>query len=171
MKTIFLWRAVGFVTAILSGYLIGHVIVLARYFDWLIANGYASMLEDTYAVFRVEGDPVTPYIGSFFIQFLLAIALLITGLRQRKRFGAHKLAMAACAVLALPLTMFVFTVSGFHHVEHHVMAATDLSESTLETWLAMNVPLHVLSAALYVAAAMMIVFTEPPRRNTLHRSH
>lgn len=163
MATVFLWRLVGLVTAILAGYLTGHVIVLARYFDWLIANGHASMLETTYSVFRAENDPVTPYLGSFAFQLVLAALLVIVAIVQRTRFGAKRLAIAVFAALALPLSMVAFTVTGFHHVEHDVMAASDLSPETLEIWLALNVPLHVVSAAIYAAAAMMILLSDPPR--------
>lgn len=165
-----LWRVVGLSTAILSGYLTGHVIVLARYFDWLIANGHASVLKTTYSVFRLEGDPVTPYLGSFVIQFVIAVVLVSVAVVQRGRFGAKRIAAAGFAALSLPLSIIVFTLSGFHDIEHDVMSAADLSEATLETWLALNVPLHLVSVAIYVASAMVMVLTDPPRNGVGHQA-
>ena len=163
-----LWRVVALCTAILSGYLTGHVIVLARYFDWLIANGHASVLKTTYSVFRVEGDPVTPYLGSFVLQFILAVALVSVAVVQRARFGTKRIAAAGSAMLSLPLSIIVFTLSGFHDIEHDVMSAADLSEATLDAWLALNVPLHIVSVAIYVVAAMAMVLTDPPRNRVGH---
>ena len=158
-----LWRIVGLGTAILSGYLTGHVIVLARYFDWLIANGHASVLKTTYSVFRLEADPVTPYLASFVIQFALAVVLVSVAVVQRARFGAKRIAAAGFAALSLPLAIIVFTLSGFHDIEHDVMSAADLSEATLEIWLALNVPLHLVSVVIYIAPAILMVLTDPPR--------
>ncbi|RMB08435.1 hypothetical protein [Eilatimonas milleporae] len=167
MSTVFLWRMVALITAILSGYLTGHVIVLARYFDWLIANGHAAMLKTTYSVFRVEGDPVTPYLGSFMVQFAVAVLLLVVGFRQRAHFGNSRLAAAALAALCLPLSVLVFTLTGFHDIEHDVMSASDLSSATLETWLTLNVPLHVISAGIYIAAAMAMLLSDPPHHRRI----
>ena len=163
MATNLLWRIVGLSTAILSGYLTGHVIVLARYFDWLIANGHASVLKTTYSIFRLEGDPVTPYLGSFVLQFVLAASLAGIAVVQRARFGTKRIVVAGFAALSLPLTILVFTLSGFHDIEHDVMSAADLSAATLETWLTLNVPLHLVSVAIYVGSAMAMVLTDPPR--------
>lgn len=151
-------------TAILSGFLTAHVIVLGRYFDWMIANGHAAILETTYAVFRREDDPVTPYLGSFAAQVGLAVILFTVAVFQRSRFGVKRMVAASLAALALPLTMTIFTVTGFHHIEHDVMSARDLSEQALTTWLTLNLPLHAIAAAIYVAAATMLLFTDPPRQ-------
>ena len=155
-------RAVGLITAMLAGYLTAHVIVLARYFDWIIESGNASMLEATYSVFRVEVDPVTPYLASFIVQLILAMVLFAVVIVRRSRFGAKQVAATGFAVFALPLTMLVFTTTGFHEVEHNVMSASDLSEETLSIWLSLNVPLHMIAAAIYLVAATMLLFTDLP---------
>jgi hypothetical protein len=96
-----LWRVTAFVTILVAGYLISHVIVLGRYFDWLVANGHAEMLRSTYSVFRVEGDPVTPYLASFAVQTLLGLCLLIATLilRRQTRAPHFKLGPASAAFL------------------------------------------------------------------------
>ncbi|MEL6761775.1 MAG: hypothetical protein AAFP04_15430 [Myxococcota bacterium] len=160
--SILLWRAAGLVTALVAGYLTSHVIVLGRYFDWLVAHDHAALLQTTYSAFRLEADPVTPYLGSFFVQFFLAVALLIIALRHRSTLGIPRLAAAVLAAGALPLTIAVFSVTGFYEVEQRVMAATDLSPETLDTWLKLNVPLHVASAMIFIVAAMALVFVSPP---------
>jgi hypothetical protein len=145
-----LWRAATFATTLVAGYLVAHVIVLGRFFDWLVANGRADVLRDAYVAFRSEGNPVTPYLGSFLVQAALALALVVATWILRRR-GALRRSLRRLA--ALPVMIMVFTATGFETVEQGVMSGLDLSTPTLSARLRLNVPLHVISALVFVAAA------------------
>ncbi len=160
-----LWRISTFATVLVAGYLIAHVIVLGRYFDWLVANGYAEMLRNTYSVFRVQVDPVTPYLGSFAVQAILGLCLLIATLIVRRRPNSPPLRLGAAiaASLLLPATLALFGVTGFHEVEDKVMSGSDLSPTVLSNWLRWNIPSHVACAVMYGAVGAWLMAAMPRR--------
>lgn len=154
-----LWLITGLITTLVAGYLIAHIIVLGRYFDWLIANGQASVLEETYAPFRREFDPVTPYLGSFVVQFILAAVLLTTLFLNRYalQYMKPRLICGTIALLCLPMAIVLFESTGFHAIEDAVMSASDLSEPVLNAWLEQNIPMHIATAFIYFVAAALLV--------------
>lgn len=142
-----------------GGYLAGHTIVLARYFDWLLANGHAETLKATYAVFRVQADPVTPYIGSFLVQFASSVLLLLVTIFAWRtvRPGILGALASALAAMALPALILMFRATGFSALEEGVMSGSDISPAAIEHWLAMNVPIHVAAAALFFVPGVLLI--------------
>lgn len=66
-------------SGIIAGFMISYVIVIGRFFSWLLENRRADVFTNAYAHFRREKNPVSPYIAFVFTQFLLsALIILLT---------------------------------------------------------------------------------------------
>ena len=59
-------------TGIIAGFMISYMIVIGRFFDWLLRHGRCEVFTDIYAHFGRDNNPVTPYIAFVFTQFLLS---------------------------------------------------------------------------------------------------
>ena len=59
-------------TGIIAGFMISYVIVIGRFFDWLLRHERYQVFTDAYAHFRRDDNPVTPYIAFVLTQLLFS---------------------------------------------------------------------------------------------------
>ncbi len=150
------WGATVVLTGIVAGFMVSYALVLGPYFDWLIDGGAPTAFAPTdarsYARFRSERDPVTPYTAVCFAQFGAALAFLAAAVRARRR-GVRVWRAALGPALAMPLLVALHTATGFAAAEQAVLSgaapAAPTGAAARATFRAWNGPLHAVDALLF----------------------
>ncbi len=164
------WGTTAVFTGVVAGFMVSYALVLGPYFDWLIDGGAAAAFAPadarSYARFRAERDPVTPYLAVCFAQFGAALAFLVAAVRARRR-GIRVWRAALGPALAMPFLVALHTATGFAAAEQAVLsgaasAAPDgaAARATFRTW---NGPLHAVDALLFAVPLVGLLRARPSR--------
>jgi hypothetical protein len=149
------WSFATLTTGLLAGFLLGHCLILGRFFSWMVASGRQPLISETYAVFRQE-QGVQAYLALLVIQTLATVLFLIVALVKKRGVG-----IAAVAALASPLWYAVHFASGLAVVEPTVVGSLHPVPTELASrFVSLNLPVHLLATALMVAA-LSVLLTVP----------
>ena len=146
------WFLATLTTGVLAGFLVGHCLILGRFFSWMVASGRQPLLSETYAVFREE-QGVQGYVALLVLQTLATILFLVAALVKRSGVG-----IATVAALASPLWYAVHFGSGFALVERTVVGSLQPVPPTIGSrFVSLNLPVHLFAAVLIVAALSLLL--------------
>jgi hypothetical protein len=160
------WLLASATTGIVGGFMLGHVLILGRLLDWMLAKDPA-LLAATYPAFaRAAGrEGLTIFYAICGLQVLAGLAFLAVALGgQRHRLGA---AIAASAAALWPIVHYA---SGFGAVEAQVLrSVTPVAAEVAARFLAANLAVHLVHAALLLTGlvallAIPLAETRPPSR-------
>ena len=139
-------------TGILAGFLVGHCVILGRFFTWMAASGRQPLLGETYATFRQE-QGVRAYLALLVLQTLATLLFLAAGLLRRRRVGIE-----AIPALASPLWYAVHFASGFAVIEPAVVGGLHAVPPDLTArFVSLNLPVHLFATGLMLVAFSVLL--------------
>ena len=145
-------------TGIIAGFMISYVIVIGRFFNWLLRHNRYDVFTDAYSVFRKQDNPVTPYIAFVFTHLLLS--LLLVGLS----FATSQVYWwTFMPLLCVPLFLTIHFGSPFGQAEKQVNSGQAEDATAVRNYLKFNIPLHLLYAIIF-STALIILLTQPSIR-------
>lgn len=141
-----------FLTTMISSIMIYYCIVLGRYFNFLLANNLLEGFTEYYSPFRNSSNATIIMNSILIIQLIVAATSLIINYRTRALFGQF-------IALAAPLLLIILhLLSGFAMAEGAITAASDLTESQINKFLWLNLPLHIIYSVAYGLGALLLIF-------------
>jgi len=152
------WFVAAALAGIVTGFMLGHALILVRLLDWMLASATPGLLAQTYPAFREgvgrAGLDVYYVVGG--LQVLSGLAFLVVALAARRHRGA-----AAIAAVCGAAWMVVRYASGFAALEASVLGSTtEVTREVRDRFLAWNAPIHFLHAAT-LAVALVALLSVP----------
>ncbi|MFQ5829890.1 MAG: hypothetical protein ACE5JD_12145, partial [Candidatus Methylomirabilia bacterium] len=149
------WFFATAMTGAVTGFMLGHSLVLGPFLSWMLASGKGELLSQTYPVFAVSSG--RPGLYAFYIisglQTIAALAFIVLSVMRRRKVLA-----ATIAGLASPLWQAVHFVSGFSKLEGDVLRSVSaVSPELSEKFVAWNVPIHFFYTATLVLALLILL--------------
>src|SRR5688500_6222063 len=150
------WLAAVVFTALVTGLMLGHALILAPFLSWMLAVGPPGAFGQTYPVFRITAGTagLTAY-------YLLAGAQVATALGFVVAAVAMRRARAAAAVTGAASLCWVAAhyASGFGAVEAQLWRnpAGGAEDDVVRRFLAWNTPIHFLHAGLLTIALLALL--------------
>lgn len=161
------WAAAVAATGIVAGFMLGHALLLGRYFDWLLVSSRARVLADTYPVFaRSAGRGwLAAYYAVAGLQVLAGVAFAVVSVssRQRARTGV----VIGIGAVLWPVVHYA---SGFGALEAQVLRSTvEVPPAVAESFVRWNGAVHGFHAAT-LAAVLGLLLSVPlwARENPVH---
>jgi len=141
------WFLAAVLTGIVTGFMLGHALILARFVDWLLLAG-APALSQAYPAFRATAGRTG--LDAFYavagLQLVGTSAFLLVALMA----GRHR-AAALVAGVAGALWIGVHYASGFGALEASVVRA-DVPREVVGRFVDWNTPIHFFHAATLTVA-------------------
>ena len=139
------WLLTSIASGLVAGFMLGHVLILGRFLDWMLATD-PRVLAATYPAFaRSAGSKgLTVFYAICGLQVVAALVLLGLSLGARR----HRLGAGVAALTAV-LWPVVHYASGFGAVEAVALrSVTPVSTDVTARFLAWNSPIHAFHAAV-----------------------
>ena len=137
--------------AVLIGYLTSYVITLGSYYTYMLRNGRVKELQASYAPFRTDSNTKALYRICFALQVVFAAVSLLLN------HSTHPLPAQVYALAILPIFLSIHGVTGFGKVEEKMASGKELTEPEIDLYTKLNLPLHLVYAALYLIGATWLV--------------
>jgi hypothetical protein len=151
-----------------TGLVAGFMLILGRFLDWMLASDPRA-LAATYPAFARSGGGtgLTLFYGICGLQVVPAVALLALSLGARR----HRLGAGVAAITAV-LWPVVHYASGFAAVEAVALrSVTPVSIDVAASFLAWNIPVHAVHAALLsMGLAVLLAIPAAARRDPASRA-
>ena len=144
------WFVAAALTGVVTGFMLGHALILGRFLDWMLASAAPGLLAQTYPVFRGGAGRagLDAYYAVGGLQVLSGLAFLLVALAARRHRGA-----AAVAAVCGAAWVVVHYASGFAALEASVLrSTTEVTREVRDRFLAWNAPIHFVHAATLAAA-------------------
>jgi hypothetical protein len=144
-----IWFCAALLTGTVTGFMLGHALILARFVDWLLISG-TPPLGQAYAAFRASAGRtgLEGYYAVAGLQVVGTSAFLIVSLAARRHRAA-----ALVAGLAGALWVTVHYASGFGALEASVVRAEgDIPRQVAGRFVEWNVPIHLFHAGTLAVA-------------------
>lgn len=151
------WFLAVFLTGIVTGFMLGHALILARFLDWL-AVSTTPALGQAYPTFRRStgrsGLDIYYVVAGF--QVAVTIVFLLVAIVARR----HWIAALVAGVVGT-LWIVVHYASGFGALEASVLrSVSKIPREVTGRFVGWNVPIHVFHAAT-LAVALGALLTVP----------
>ena len=143
------WAVATVLTGLVAGFMLGHALVLGRFVEWLLTAG-APAHGLLYPAFRATSGRggLTVFYAVCGLQVISVVAFLVLALASGRARGAAALAAAAGV-----LWLVAHSASGFGALERKVVLATgEVPVDVSESFLHLNIPIHLFHAATLTAA-------------------
>ena len=143
------WAVATVLTGLVAGFMLGHALVLGRFVEWLLTAG-APAHGLLYPAFRATSGRggLTAFYAVCGLQVISVVAFLVLALASGRARGAAALAAAAGV-----LWLVAHSASGFGALERKVVMATgEVPVDVSESFLRLNIPIHLFHAATLTAA-------------------
>ena len=159
------WFLAALLTGFVSGFMLGHALILAQFLNWLLLSGVPA-LSEAYPTFRRSAGRagLDAYYAVAGLQVIGTSAFLLVSLAARRhRTAALVAGVAGVAWIA------IHYASGFGALEAAALgSAGPISRDVAGRFAGWNVPIHVLHAAVLTVAlgALLSVPLTAPRRKS-----
>lgn len=143
------WFLAALLTGIVTGFMLGHALILGGFLDWLLLSGTPA-LSQAYAAFRGSAGRagLDAYYAVAGLQVLGTTAFLIVSLAAHR----HRLA-ALVAGVAGALWVATHYASGFGALEAGVLGSTSgVSREVVNRFVGWNTPIHFFHAVTLMVA-------------------
>ena len=159
------WFLAALLTGFVSGFMLGHALILAQFLNWLLLSGVPA-LSEAYPTFRRSAGRagLDAYYAVAGLQVIGTSAFLLVSLAARRhRTAALVAGVAGVAWIA------IHYASGFGALEAAALgSAGPISRDVAGRFAGWNVPIHVVHAAVLTVAlgALLSVPLTAPRRKS-----
>ena len=151
------WFLAALLTGIVSGFMLGHALILAQFLNWLLLSGVPD-LREAYPTFRGSAGRagLAAYYAVAGLQVIGTSAFLLVSLAARRHRPA-----ALVAGVAGASWIAIHYASGFGAFEGAVLgSAGPISRDVAGRFAGWNVPIHVLHAVI-LAVALSALLSVP----------
>lgn len=140
-----MWAIAVALTGTVTGFMLGHALVLGPFLDWMIAT--PDLIADTYAVFRNSAGGLAVFYAVAALQVSANWLFLLMALGSRRSRVAATIAAATGT-----LWVVVHYASGFGALETAVFSRNTPSPDVVRRFVAWNAPIHFLHATTLAVA-------------------
>ena len=150
------WLLAALFTALVTGLMLGHALILAPFLSWMLATGPPGTLDHTYPVFRATAGAagLTVYYLLAGVQVAMALGFLVAAVAMRR----HRAAAAVAGAASL-CWVIVHYASGFGAVEAQLFRnPAGGADGVARRFLAWNTPIHFLHAGMLTVALLALLW-------------
>ncbi len=147
------WFTTTIFAGILAGFMISHILILGRFFNWYIESGNVDLLHATYAVYR-ETNALERLLYNSFLLLQLGSGIIWTVLAfylKRERI------VALIAGLATVWVSILFIGTGIGDAEDAVLSGT-ADASLTQLYVTLNIPIHTTFAIIYTVSFVLLLY-------------
>lgn len=152
---------VGFVaviaTGMATGAMVGHALLLGRFFTWVFESNRIEMFRESYPLFMQTKRP------QLFFDNLFTVALLVTIANNVVLWLADRIAVLPVLAMGLQwLFVLAFFGSGFAALEGELLTRGNITAERVQRFLSLNTRMTALSAILLLASFACLALSAMP---------
>ncbi|MFY9462354.1 MAG: hypothetical protein WAP51_04090 [Candidatus Sungiibacteriota bacterium] len=151
----FIWVSATLINGLVAGFMIGYALLLGRFLSWMMQFSKRAEVRSAYVMFRqTHGRPgvILVYVLGA-LQLLLGLLFIVFSFLKGQNMG-----VALVAGSAGVLWQATYFLTGFGGVESKVLGdSAELDDETVRRFTILNVPLHIIFAALSFTAFILLL--------------